>query len=98
MKTGQELRDEALDKLEDTTPETWLDEAYAAIAFLVRERDLFTADSVWDLVGPTREPRAMGVVFRRAVKDGLVKPTKSFWSSTRAKRHAGPVRVWQAVR
>jgi hypothetical protein len=98
MLDGTQLRDLAIDQVEQNTSDAWLDEAYAAIEFLVKERDLFTADTVWELVGPTREPRAMGAVFRRATKDGIVKPTNTYWSSTRAKRHAGPVRVWAAVR
>lgn len=98
MLTGSELRDQAIDQVEENASDLWLEDAYAAIQFLAKERDLFTADSVWELVGPAREPRAMGAVFRRAVRDAIVKPTNSYWSSTRPKRHAGPVRVWQSVR
>ena len=98
MLTGEQLRDAAIDQVEENATDLWLEDAYAAIQFLAKERDLFTADSVWELVGPAREPRAMGAAFRRATRDEIVKPTNSYWTSTRAKRHAGPVRVWAAVR
>ena len=98
MLTGEQLRDQAIGQVEENASDLWLEDAYAAIQFLARERDLFTADSVWELIGPAREPRAMGAVFRRAVKDNLVKPTNTYWASTRATRHAGPVRVWQSLR
>jgi len=97
MLTGEQLKNQAIDQVEENASELWLEDAYEAIKFLAKERDLFTADNVWELVGPAREPRAMGAVFRRAVRDKVVAATNTYWSSTRPMRHAGPVRVWRST-
>jgi hypothetical protein len=97
IKTGKELRDEAIDQVEDNANALWLEEAVAAIEYLSALEDEITADSVWDLVGSAREPRAMGAAFRIAAKRGLIAPTQTYKASVRPTRHAGPIRVWATL-
>jgi hypothetical protein len=93
-KTGEQLRDEAINQVEDNANAAWLEEAVNAIAYLSEVEDYITADSVWDLVGSPREPRAMGAAFRIAKKQKLIAPTDTYKKSNRPQRHAGPMRVW----
>jgi len=96
-KTGEQLRDQAIDQVEDNANTLWLEEAVDAIAYLSEVEDYITADSVWDLVGSPREPRAMGAAFRIAAKRGLIAPTPTYKASKRPQRHAAPIRVWATV-
>jgi hypothetical protein len=96
-KTGKQLRDEAIDQVEDNANALWLEEAVAAICYLSGLEDTITSDQVWDLVGSAREPRAMGAAFRIAAKRGLIAPTSTYKASKRPQRHAAPIRVWATV-
>ena len=96
-KTGEQLRDKAIDQAEDNANALWLEEAVEAIAYLSEVEEYITADSVWDLVGSAREPRAMGAAFRIAAKRGLIAPTQTYKASKRPQRHAAPIRVWATV-
>jgi len=96
-KTGEQLRDEALEQVEANAKATWLDDAVKAIEYLAETQDHLTADHVWELIGSPREPRAMGAAFRIAYKRNLIKPTRNYEASTRPQRHAAPIRVWASL-
>jgi hypothetical protein len=96
MKTGTQLRDEAIQQVEDNADADWLAEADAALEYAASRYDLFTSDDIWDLLTSTpREPRAMGAVLRRGQAAGLIKPTETWWQSRRAASHRRPLRVWK---
>lgn len=96
-KTGEQLRDEAIDQAEANANAAWLEEAVDAIKYLAETQDQLTADHVWELVGSPREPRAMGAAFRQALNLKLIAPTEIYRKSTRPQRHAAPIRVWATL-
>lgn len=91
-------RDKAIEQVERNAYEHWLDVAYEAIRTIAQTEGTFTADEVWRLIdwtgATTHEPRAMGAVMKRAVKDGLIEPTGQYRKSTRPQCHARPQPVY----
>ena len=81
----------------------WMGAALAALIYVAGERERFTADDVWIELGRrgcTLEPgdaRAMGGALRRAARRGWVRRlVGEYRQSSRPKRHAGPVQVWES--
>lgn len=86
----------------------WADSAYLAVVMLAVQRPYITSDDVWerlDALGKARpdEPRAMGAVMRRAVKEKALATTDRTQQSKRAvtaggkKHHTTPVRVYLSL-
>lgn len=99
MKTGTELRDEAIAIVEENAGEEWNAEADAALAFIASQHDLLTSDDIWEVLdSKPHEPRAMGAVLRRGQAAGIITPTESWWLSKRPASHRRPIRVWKATR
>lgn len=62
-----------------------------------------TSEDVWAKMtdqgfSKPAEPRAMGPVMLRGVREGLIRPTGRFVTSTMRTRHAGPIREYEVVR
>lgn len=101
--SGEALKEEAISRVEANASRTWLDTAWAAVQYLCRHNREITSDAVWtylaafDVPAP-HEPRAMGPVMRRAVKEGLLRPTSTFRPSALPQNHRRPVRVYEVVR
>jgi hypothetical protein len=92
MKT---LLDDAIKQVELHADGVWLAEADAAVDVLAAAGINFTTDDVWQkLTATTHEPRAMGAVMLRAVRDGLIESTGQWSESTRRVAHNRPLRVW----
>ena len=94
-------RDAAMAQVAEHTDPEWLAQAERAVGHLAALREPFTADSVWEQlaarqVPAPREPRALGPVMKRAVRDGVIRWTGNYDSSTR--RHCTPVRVYVGAR
>jgi hypothetical protein len=101
MKTAIELRDEALDKVEENANAQWTDLVLQIIKDLVAKSPTITSDDVWlELQNypaiTTHQPSAMGAMFRAASYQNLITATDSFISSKRPSSHARPIRVWQS--
>ena len=67
------------------------------------EDPTLTSEDVWEMLGlrgysKPAEPRAMGAVMRRGVKEGLIVPTDRFVTGRSPSRHAAPIRVFEVVR
>jgi hypothetical protein len=75
----------------------WKEEAYAAGVQLCRMRERFTADDMWTLVAKPREPRALGPVMRRLVKDGHCIATRETRRSEIPVHHRCPLRVYRSL-
>lgn len=97
MSTATEARDKALKQVGDNANEDWLKTAYEALIQLAFEKDRITSDDLWERVGKPREPRALGVVMKRAAKVKIIVPTDVYTNSHRAACHARPVRVWESL-
>lgn len=100
-KTGAQLRDEAIQQVEEHADPDWKDVAYRVVATLTETMSEFTTDDVWYELqrspNSTHEPRALGAVMRRAARDGLIVPTDRYRESTRPICHRSPKRVWRAA-
>lgn len=105
MKTADELRDEAIARVEAHARKVWLDAARDAmeeVAAIRGQGGLFTTDPVWALldkrgVPSPHEPRAMGPVVKGAVTDGLMEFTGGFTTSTIPRGHRRPVRIYRVL-
>ena len=99
--TGEELQVEALVRVERNANAEWLQVAFLCVIDVARIMRTFTTDDVWQRVGllgvTTHEPRAMGAVMRRAVREGLCVPTDRYEKSARPECHARPVRIWRSL-
>lgn len=76
-------------------PESWRAEALSIVTRLAATRSEFTADDVWacGLSSPP-EARALGAVFRRARRLGLIENTDRFVRSSQPQCHKMPRLVW----
>ena len=103
--TAEDLRDEAVERVEAHADPTWLDEAYTAIATVCMFRGQggeFTTDAVWAVldragIESPHEPRAMGPVIRRAVGSHLIEWTGQTRTSTIPHGHRRIVRVYRVL-
>jgi hypothetical protein len=92
--------EDALAEVEENADKKWKNAALAQIRYLCVSRDEFTADDVWDrldmLPVATKEPRALGAIMRRAVKEGWMRSTEKFVKSRRVESHRRPIVTWQS--
>ena len=90
-------REDAIQRAEDHADEEWKRAAYDAVILTARLRPTFTADDVWERIGDssTHEPSALGPVFLRASRAGLIVKTGYMRPSRNARRHRDLV-VWRA--
>ena len=91
-----DLRDRALEQVDEHADEAWKAEAVATVEFLIASGKPWTTDDVWAVVGECREPRALGAIIREARRAGRI-VSIGYQQSTRAANHARPVAVWRAV-
>jgi hypothetical protein len=101
MKTATQLRDEALEQVEENANKAWTDLVTKIIADLANQMAQFTSDDVWKELSnypevQTHQPAAMGAMFRKASKSGHIQPSDSFIASKRSVSHARPIRVWNS--
>lgn len=97
VEAGNAAMAEGMRRVERHADPEWKHRAYAAGVYLSRNRDEFTADDFWALVEKPREPRALGPVLRRLVKDGHCEATGEIRRSLIPVHHRAPVRVYRAV-
>lgn len=95
-------RDEAVDRVEENAHAEWLAFALLTVRHLGLLGGEFSTDQVWERLDMfdvhTHEPRAMGAVMKRAVRDGLIEPTGRYVRSSRRECHARPVQTYRGVR
>lgn len=88
---------DAIDLVDEHADETWKTEANRLMFRFAAGARPFTADDLWAELQrsgvTTHEPRALGAVFRRAARDGIITPI-GYKASTRPECHGRPVRVW----
>lgn len=103
--------DDALDRAKRGANPEWMALAYAAVAVVADTLPLLTTDDVWRALDAvpevqTPEPRALGPVMIKAVRDGLIEPLtcshcgtqKVVWRSGRSDRQQGDVTVYRKRR
>lgn len=96
---GEQLKERGMATAEAHADDAWKDAAYLAVCAVAQRCHRFTTDAVWVALGvtdPPREPRALGPVMRRAMRDQIIVPTSEFDLTARPSRHRAPLRVWQS--
>jgi hypothetical protein len=94
---GREARDDAIDRVEKNN-ELAAEALLAVAADVARERAYFTSDDVWAAADiSAREPRVMGAVMRRVLRDGLAEPLQETRQGHRGINHARPQRLWRSL-
>lgn len=89
-------RNAALDVVELGASDDWKDAAYAFLTEYLRAHDEMFVDDLWAAGLPqTREDRALGAVFQRAVRAGLMRKSGRFRASVRS--HATEKPVWESL-
>ena len=90
-------RDQALRQVEEHADVGWLDLAYEAVVNTAHEYPEFISDDVWASTSlePPRELRALGPVFRRAVRDGIIVKTDRMRPSVRSHLSGKP--IWRSL-
>jgi hypothetical protein len=89
-------RDEAIERCDKHADTAWKEAAFQAVVAVSRQLASFTADDVWHHLGTTEgthEPAAMGPVFLRAQKAGLIEATKEMRQTRFSRRHR-KLTVW----
>lgn len=95
--TPDQARDDAIEDVEGGADPEWLIRATRALRHVAKRQEFFTADDVWKELGDyaaTREPRALGAVIQKAMKNELIQATDRWVKSVRTECHGRPVRVW----
>jgi len=95
------LTNAAIKKADDHANAEWKEAALDIVRVLSFSTERFTTDDVWEYLESagrtTHEPRAMGAIMRKAVKEGYIRSTGEFVKSRRPECHCRPVAVWEAV-
>lgn len=93
---GREERDLALAQVETNAHQEWMEMAVQCMYGLAASGAEFTSDTVRDAVPEefaTHEPRALGPVMMRGIRDGVI--TAVGWTTEgRAAAHARPRRLY----
>lgn len=103
MTLSEELRNEAMDRVERNASEAWKILMATLVKQVATTKQHFTSDDVFakydELVDPpkTHEPRAFGPVMMRAARDGLCRKTPNFDTTVRPSMHAQPIRIWESL-
>lgn len=97
---GAALRDEGIARADRNADTEWKKAADLSVRAVARRMTVFTTDDVWDELhlnhpdAHTHEPRALGAVMKRAMRDGLIIQTEQFVRSRRPQAHKAPIQVW----
>lgn len=102
--TAEEARDDGI-RTVAASEAPFVAVAFRALELLARNShgSTLTSEDVWTVMaaggfGKPAEPRAMGPVMQRGVREGLIRPTDTFRKGTMRSRHAAPIRVYEVVR
>lgn len=74
----------------------WSEAAELVLSELIESGNPFTSEDVRIITGPAPSDGAFGALFLRASRAGRIRCV-GFERSLRPARHAGAIRVWQAV-
>lgn len=88
----------AIDQAEAHASTTWMKKAYQIIQELAKSQRIFTTDHVWEALAKTEfrthEPRALGGLMQKAVRDGHIVATGAYRKSTRPECHSRPIPIY----
>lgn len=88
----------ALKAVEEHADPEWVAQAEVALRRCAEEHDYFISDDVWAYgLKEPRESRALGPVFIRARRDGLIEKTDRMRYSALRPRRASSMPVWRSL-
>ena len=91
-------REDAIARADSNADGDWKEAAYRAVLSVAERLPTFTADDVWDVLErsseSTHEPSALGPIFLRAAKGGLIVKTGEL-RPTRDRRRHRDLTVWR---
>lgn len=91
-------RDEALARVDAHAPADWKARAQAVLVDVARRQPELIATDLWKAgLDAPHEPRALGAVLQRAVREGILAPTGRVAQTDRTKAHARPCAVWRSL-
>jgi hypothetical protein len=97
----EQLKEIAMEQVEENANAEFKRVALKSILSFAMNKPYLTANDVWDsldLLGiTTHDNRALGPIFKKAAKDGLIEKTNTTTKSNRCSRHCGDVRVWKSL-
>ena len=97
----EQLKAIAMEQVEENANEEFKRVAFKSIQTFALNKETITANDVWaslDLLGiTTHDNRALGPIFKKAAKYGLIEKTNTTTKSNRCSRHCGDVRVWRSL-
>ena len=97
FKTGEELRDEALEQVAGGANDATWETIRLAVHAVCLTHTQFTTDDVWaEIDQPIHEPRVLGAIMRLAAQWGWCRSTGVYRKSIRPQCHARPVVIWQS--
>lgn len=101
---------QALKQVNAAANEEWKEHAYAAITLCAETYRTFTSDQVWGILDlypdvQTHEPRALGPLMLRAVREGLIESSdcevcgteKVVRKSQRPAQHSAEIVVYRSL-
>ncbi len=90
----------ALKAVEEAASKHFKFMARRAVLYCARTLEEFSADHVWSLLeeygAHTKEPRALGAVFRRLSREGRIIKTGRYHPSARPLAHSHPCAIWRS--
>lgn len=92
---GPARRDEGTTRVWSHADEQWKANAWDAICALATLGDPFTSEQVRAIVGDPDKPNAMGALFLRASKAGIIHRTGRVRRATRPSLHATDLPEWE---
>ena len=91
--------EEAIRQVDRNADQEWKDAAYRVGIQLAGEGVPFISDAFWEplraLDVTTHEPKALGPVIQKLVREGLIRWTGGYRQSLR--RHGTPMKIWVSV-
>lgn len=101
-KEAERLRDEAIARGYNASPERWRGVLDQAIRTVAQKNEQFTTDDVWEYlheneIAVPSETRSIGGAMKRAAAEGIIRPTDRFVNSERPICHSRPNRVWMSL-
>jgi hypothetical protein len=94
---SQEARDDAMRRAEENADREWKERAWGYLARFAACCETFKAEDLWKAgLDKPREPRAIGPLFMRAAREGLIEYAGTERSVSKA-RHAGSASVWRSL-
>lgn len=103
-KRGKERLEDALERVEENSGEAWKAIAWAAALDVVAEGHDFTSERIrqkltqWGDWPPPNDPRALGPVMKRLLREGYIESTRRFTKSVYSSSSGTNKEIFRVIR